>query len=218
MTTIATARPRMFGLATAVVFVLGMGTAQAQTAGHIHIVTQQGPVDFAVASVVAGDLNGDAMADRQASAPSVSEITMAREHGSGMATGKSANIGSQSSGAGAGKAAATLRESPTKQSTGQTAVRESPTRASSGPREAGSGMATGRRSYNPFVIRKKIDASSPNLQRLAASGSLIPEVDVYLENGRFKLSNVTVSSIQSVGGGNQPMEKISFTYRKIEME
>jgi len=221
----STGRARLLGWAAALVFVFGMGAAQAQTAGHMRIVTQQGPVDIAVASVVAGDLNGDATADREASAPSVSEITVAREHGSGMATGKSANIGSQSSGAGAGKAAATLRESPTKQSTGQTTVRESPTLASSGPREAGSGMATGKRMHKPFTITKEIDKASPLLGRLAASGTPVPEVDVELTQGgamgRYVLQNVMISSIHAVGGssgGDRPMESISFTYQKIEMK
>ena len=220
----STGRARLLGWAAALVFVFGIGAAQAQTAGHMRIVTQQGPVDIAIASVVAADLNGDATADREASAPSVSEITVAREHGSGMATGKAENIGSQSSGAGAGKAAAMLRESPTKQSTGQTTVRESPTKQSTGvtaPRDASSGMATGKRMHKPFVITKEIDKASPLLGRLAASGSLIPEMDVYLENGRFKLSNVMVSSIHAVGGstgGDRPMESISFNYEKIEMK
>jgi len=224
----STGRARLLGWAAALVFVFGMGTAQAQTAGHLRMVTQQGPVDIAVASVVAGDLNGDGMADREASAPSVSEITVAREHGSGMATGKTENIGSQSSGAGAGKTAATLRESPTKQSTGQTTVRESPTKQSTGvttPRDASSGMATGKRMHKPFVITKELDKSSPLLGRLAASGTPVPEVDVELSQGgamrRYVLQNVMISSIHAVGGstgGDRPMESITFTYQKIEMK
>lgn len=235
MKTIATARLRAFGLATALMFVLGMGTAQAQTAGFIRVVTAQGALDGAskdpayvkwipVASVVAADLNGDAMADRESSAPSVSEITVAREHGSGMATGKSANIGSQSSGAGAGKASTDQPvsrgiSSPTGGSSDRTALT---------PRDASSGMATGKRMHKPFVITKQTDASSPNLQRLAASGTLIPEVDVALPQGgsnarmmHYVLTNVMVSSIQAVGGssrGDRPMESISFTYQKIEMK
>ncbi|MBZ5501052.1 MAG: type VI secretion system tube protein Hcp [Acidobacteriia bacterium] len=238
MTTIATARLRVFGLATALVFVLGMGTAQAQTAGFIRVVTAQGALDGAskdpaylkwipVASVVAADLNGDAAADRESSAPSVSEITVAREHGSGMATGRTENIGSQSSGAGAGKAstgATTLRESPTLSSTGKTTVRESPTMASSGPREVGSGMATGKRMHKPLTIMKQVDVSSPNLRQLLVTGTAIPEVDVAVAQGgagmrRYVLQNVMVTSIQSVSsGGDRPMESISFTYQKIEMK
>jgi hypothetical protein len=237
MKTIATARLRVFGLATALMFVLGMGTAQAQTAGFIRVVTAQGALDGAskdpahlkwipVASVVAADLNGDAMADRESSAPSVSEITVAREHGSGMATGKSANIGSQSSGADAGKAS---NDQKGQNSTSGAVDRgiSSPTGGSSDrtaltPRDASSGMATGKRMHKPFTITKEIDKASPLLARLAASGTPVPEVDVELPQGgamrRYVLQNVMVSSIQSVGGGDRPMESITFTYQKIEMK
>ena len=54
-----------------------------------------------VSSVVAQDLNGDAQADRESSAPSVSEVVVSKS-ASGAGAGK-ANIGSSSSGAGAGK-------------------------------------------------------------------------------------------------------------------
>ena len=48
-----------------------------------------------------------------------------------------------------------IRESPSRPSQGQTAVRESPTKASTGgvtAREAGSGMATGKRQYEPVAV------------------------------------------------------------------
>lgn len=145
-----------------------------------------------VKSVVAGDLNGDAMADRESSAPSASELSMRKAGGDP----KSANIGSQSSGAGAVKAAAS--------------------------RDSATGQASRRRMHKPFVITKEIDASSPKLAELARTGRLIHEVDVEMENGRFKLSNVTISSIQRMGamssGGDRPMESISFAYQKIEMK
>jgi type VI secretion system Hcp family effector len=86
-----------------------------------------------------------------------------------------------------------------------------------------SGMATGRRMHKPLVIRKEVDASSPMLQRLAATGTMIPEVDVELVRGgtarRYVLQNVMVSSIQQAGGGHdRPMESLSFNYGKIEMK
>jgi len=217
-------RARVLGWAAALGLMFGMSmsvsTAQAQTAGHIRIVTQQGPVDIAVASVVAADLNGDAMADREASAPSVSEIRTAREQGSGMATGKVRESPTLAS-----TGQTSLRESPTKQSTGKTSAQDdwSPNTRVSGPRDAQSGMASGKRMHKPFVITKEIDKASPLLGRLAASGAPIPEVDVELPQGgagmrRYVLQNVMVSSIQSVGGGDRPMESISFTYQKIEMK
>ena len=77
-----------FGLAaTAAVvgaaFLLCAGATRAQNAGYLRIMTMQGAVDgsskdpahmnwIQMTRVVAGDLDGDARADREASAPSVS--------------------------------------------------------------------------------------------------------------------------------------------------
>jgi type VI secretion system secreted protein Hcp len=40
-------------------------------------------------------------------------------------------------------------------------------------REAGSGMATGRRQYDPLLIRKRIDKSSPLLQKSLTQNAVI---------------------------------------------
>ena len=206
--------------------------AWAADAGYIKVISAHGAsLDGAskdpahlnwitVSSVVAADLNGDAMADREASAPSVSEhaivsprdpasglptgkaiapsstssssVQTAREASSGMATGKEA-IGSQSSGAGAGKVTA--------------------------PRDMATGMASGKRMHKPFTITKEIDKASPMLAQAAASGEHLAEVDVQLASGgKYTLTDVMVSSVQKSSGGDRPMETISFTYQKIEMK
>jgi type VI protein secretion system component Hcp len=141
-----------------------------------------------VSSVVAQDLNADAQADREASAPSVSELT-AKPTAAGAAK---ANIGSSSSGAGAGK------------------VIES--------RDSASGLPSGKRMHKPFTITKEIDKSSPLLTQACASGKHFPEVDVDLASGaHYKLMDVIISSDTKSSGGDRPMETLSFTYQKIEM-
>jgi type VI protein secretion system component Hcp len=130
-----------------------------------------------VSSVVAGDLNGEAMADREVSAPASKEA-----------------IGSQSSGAGAGKVMAAA------------------------PRDAATGMASGKRMHKPFTITKEVDKASPLLTKACASGQHYSEVDVQLASGaKYTLSDVMVSSVQKLSGGDRPMETVSFTYQKIEM-
>jgi type VI protein secretion system component Hcp len=131
-------------------------------------------------SVVTGDLNGEAAADREASNPSVSEVTATK-----------ARIGSQSSGAGAGKATTS--------------------------RDAMSGMATGKRMHKPFVVSKELDKASPLLSKACVSGQHLHEVDVDLGGSHYKLSDVVISS-DTKSGGDHPMETITFTYQKIEMK
>ena len=141
-----------------------------------------------VSSVVAADLNGDAQADREASAPSVSELT-AKPTPAGA---QKANIGSSSSGAGAGKVSA--------------------------PRDIATGQASGKRMHKPFTITKEIDKASPLLAQACASGKHFQEVDVELASGgKYKLTDVMISSDTKSSGGDRPMESISFTYQKIEM-
>ncbi len=138
-------------------------------------------------SVVVQDLNGDAQADREASAPSVSEVT-ARP---AVASSAKPAIGSSASGAGAGKVVAT--------------------------RDASTGLASGKRMHKPFTITKEIDKASPLLAQACASGKHLPEVDVDLSSGgKYKLTDVLISA-DTKSGGDRPVETISFTYQKIEM-
>jgi type VI protein secretion system component Hcp len=144
-----------------------------------------------VSSVVAQDLNGDAQADRESSAPSVSEVVVSKS-ASGAGSGK-ATIGSATSGAGSGKAAVA-------------------------PRDAASGLPSGKRMHKPLAITKEIDKSSPLLSEACASGKHFQEVDVDLASGgKYKLTDVMISSYSRSSGGDRPTESISFTYQKIEM-
>lgn len=192
--------------------------AMAQAAaGYFRIVTAHGALEgsskdpahmnwIPVASVVAGDLNGDAMADRESSAPSVSEITAtrgavsSRDAASGMASSKTASsktgqgqLGSNSTSGTVDRAAA--------------------------PRDSASGMAAGKRMHKPLVITKEIDKSSPLLSEACASGQHLKEVDIDLTSkpGHYKLTDVVISSDQKSGGAREKaMETITFNYQKIE--
>ena len=140
---------------------------------------------IAASSVVAGDLNGDAQADREAS-----ELTARKAGG----TQEKANIGSQSSGAGAGKLTAT-----------------------SAPRDVATGQASGKRMHKPFTITKEVDQASPKLFEMCASGKHIAEVDVDMGSAHYVLEDVVISSATKSSGA-RPMETLSFTYQKIEMK
>lgn len=146
---------------------------------------------IAASSVVAGDLNGDAQADRESSSPSVSELTVRKAGG----TQEKANIGSQSSGAGPGKVTAT-----------------------SAPRDLATGQASGKRMHKPFTITKEMDAASPKLFEMCASGKHIPEVDVDMGSAHYVLHDVVISSATKSSAGERPTETLSFTYQKIEMK
>ena len=194
----------------AVIFVMVLGVtsfvAQQSWAAdtvYVRIVGGKAPMDgaskdpahlgwIAATSVAVGDLNGDGTADRESSAPSVSEATVSK-------SSPKANIGSQSSGAGAGKV--------------------------STAREASSGMATGKRMHKPFVITKEMDKASPLLKEAFTSGQHFAEVDVDVaasgKTMHYKLTDVFISAVSVASmssGGDRPMESISFTYQKIEMK
>ena len=164
-------------LATAASFVLAPG-AWAADAGYIRIIDAQGTsLDggskeaahlnwVTVSKVIAGDLNGDAQADRESSSPSVSELT----------------------------ATSSMKAS------------------TAAPRDAASGMTTGRRMHKPFTITKEVDQASPLLAKACASGQHLKEVDVDLGAGQhYMLSDVVIASDTKSGNS----ETLSFTYQKI---
>jgi type VI secretion system Hcp family effector len=82
------------------------------------------------------------------------------------------------------------------------------------PRDVATGQSSGRRQYEPIVIRKRIDKSSPMLAEALAKKKTLGTVVVSQDGERFTLSNVMVSSIQKDGN----TESISFNYQKIEMQ
>ena len=97
------------------------------------------------------------------------------------------------------------------------------------PRDAASGLPTGKRIHKPFVIFKYPDKSSPRLlAAIATNEALTVEVRFYrtVSTGAtvlyhtFKLTNANVAEITTDGttaSGARIMEKVSFTYQKIEV-
>ena|GEM_PF-192456 len=94
-------------------------------------------------------------------------------------------------------------------------------------REAGSGLATGRRQYQPLLVRKRIDKASPLLMK-ALTNNEVAEVSIefYRPNPTgdgteelfytVQLRNARVSSVQMVQEeGQPPMEEISFVFHTI---
>jgi type VI protein secretion system component Hcp len=185
--------------------------ACAGDAGYIRIIGAQGAIEgaskepghvnwIAISAVVAGDLNGDALTDREASAPSVSELAA-----------KPAEAGHATGGGGAGRVS--MQDATASNGTGIS--KNNP------PRESASGQASGKRMHKPLVIVKEVDKASPLLLEACASGKHFAEVDVDLVSAghpvHYKLTDVLISSDQKSSGGDRPTETLSFTYQKIEM-
>lgn len=94
-------------------------------------------------------------------------------------------------------------------------------------REAGSGMATGRRQYQPLLIRKRIDKASPLLMRALTENQPVEvSFGFYRPNPtgdgtdeRFyevDIRNARVASIKLVqGSSDPPMEEVTFVFHTI---
>jgi type VI protein secretion system component Hcp len=195
-----------------------VSNAQSQTTAYVRIVTSHGPV--------AGEATDPAhqgwIACREASTPSVSEITATNQAMAASSTAPRDAASGQASGKRMHGPGAPVKEAGAAQSS---AVATQP--GGSAPRDVATGQATGKRRWEPVKIMKEVDKASPILFQLASSGELLPEVDIALyhnEGGKmvpaatYKLTEVMVSSVQKMSsGGDRPMESVTFTYRKIEM-
>jgi type VI secretion system secreted protein Hcp len=85
------------------------------------------------------------------------------------------------------------------------------------PRDAASGLPTGKRMHKPFVITKQLDKSTPLLLNALVDNENLTSVLIgLLRNGQqvatIKLTNASVSSYVDAGD----TEHWSFTYQKIE--
>jgi type VI secretion system secreted protein Hcp len=84
------------------------------------------------------------------------------------------------------------------------------------PRDAASGLPTGKRQHKPLTIRKEIDKSTPLLMKAIVTNQNLPAILIgMLRNGNqvmtIKLTNASVSNRVQTGD----FETISFTYQKI---
>ena len=91
------------------------------------------------------------------------------------------------------------------------------------PAPAPAGVATGGPGTLRFV--KKVDKASPLLSKAAATGRLVPAVQIEMTKGsspvylKYELTNVMISSysVSGQGAGDPiPTESISFNFSKME--
>ncbi len=101
-------------------------------------------------------------------------------------------------------------------------------------REAGSGMSTGRRSYEPIVFRKRIDKATPLLYRALVNNEVIegtfkfyrpnPDGDgtteqfytIEVKGGRISsFTAVSPDSIDPASSTHPPLEEISVMFETI---
>ena len=107
------------------------------------------------------------------------------------------------------------------------------------PRDAASGLPTGKRMHKPFVITKELDKSSPILYQVLCTNENVSEwelqfwtpqlratggVGTEVQHYTVKLTNANIASISFRMANNkhpdlmkfEEYEEIAFTYQKIE--
>ena len=102
------------------------------------------------------------------------------------------------------------------------------------PRDAASGLPTGKRMHKPFVITKELDKSSPLLYNILVNNENIPEWELQfwtpsatgaeVQHYSVKLTNANIASIDFRMANNKhpdlmkfsEYEEVAFTYQKIE--
>ncbi|HLN61432.1 MAG TPA: type VI secretion system tube protein TssD [Symbiobacteriaceae bacterium] len=89
------------------------------------------------------------------------------------------------------------------------------------PRDAQSGLPTGKRQHTPLVITKRIDRSSPLLMQALVTNEVLKNVTLRFVDARgataysITLQNASVAGIQQQSQSGEAVEEISFTYQKI---
>lgn len=93
------------------------------------------------------------------------------------------------------------------------------------PRDAASGLPTGKRQHKPFVITKQVDKATPKLMLACADGKHFKEVVLTLSANdrpdyvRYSFFDVFCSEFDDSGtNGAVPMEQVSFNYAKVKVE
>ncbi len=100
------------------------------------------------------------------------------------------------------------------------------------PRDAASGMASGKRQHTPIKIVKEVGTASPQLQKMAETNEVLPQIvfEFTVDTGgkqqvsrTMKLINAQVKSVQRTGtgktsakGSSKEREEISLTYQRVE--
>ena len=95
------------------------------------------------------------------------------------------------------------------------------------PRDASSGLPTGKRQHKPLVITKELDRSSPLLYNALANNENLPAWSMTIYGATktvsaaplytIKLTNASVASIRTTTADDgKVIEEVSFAYQKIE--
>jgi type VI secretion system secreted protein Hcp len=103
------------------------------------------------------------------------------------------------------------------------------------PRDAATGLATGRRQHKPITITKEWGAATPQLFQALVSNEVLKTVEIEFTQptatGKnqiyhiVRLTNATISGIKQYSGEAtsqsaeiRELEEISFTFERIEIE
>jgi type VI secretion system secreted protein Hcp len=96
------------------------------------------------------------------------------------------------------------------------------------PRDPASGLPTGKRMHKPVTITHELGGSSPQFLLAVSTNESLDSVVINFyrtdRNGqdfnyyRVTLTNGSVSDVKQYSSGNNLLEDISFTFRKIEQD
>jgi len=96
--------------------------------------------------------------------------------------------------------------------------------SNSGSMSSGGGGGAGKVSFQDISLMKKVDKSSPKLFEACASGKHLKEMVLTSTSGKrldylkYTFQDVLCTSMTTSGGSDAPMEQVSFSYGKIEMQ
>ena len=82
------------------------------------------------------------------------------------------------------------------------------------PRDAASGLPTGKRQHKPITIRMAWGATSPLFVQALVTNEVLTKVEIDFTGGVFTLTNANVADYQLHGS----TVSLSFTYQKIEWQ
>lgn len=95
------------------------------------------------------------------------------------------------------------------------------------PRDAASGLPTGKRQHKPFIFTMELDRSTPALQQAFLGNEVLTSVELNVFGPgakgletltyKVKLTNASISSFKLVPGPDDRLvSEVSLTYQKIE--
>lgn len=94
------------------------------------------------------------------------------------------------------------------------------------PREAASGLPTGKRQHKPFTITKEIDKATPKLMEACVNGTHVGDVEIWSREGgqaqlRYTLKDAIITSYSvsrdPADTSARPIESITFSYERMEV-